>query len=293
MITVENVSKAYGKQQSVRNVSFHCRPGRITGFLGPNGAGKSTTMRIIAGLTTATQGHSTVAGHRYAQLPNPGRVIGLLLDASAMAKGLTGRQTLWLAAKTVGVSTTEVDRYLEKVGLNGPAGNRRVGDYSLGMRQRLGIALALIGRPTALMLDEPANGLDPAGILWMRSLLREFADNGGTVLLSSHLLHEMEQISDDLVVIDNGSIVARGSCAELLSTGTLNVACSDPATLAAELIAAGSKVERLGDNRILVTASAAQVGDLALASGIAIYHLSSATAGSLEDLFMNLTSGGE
>lgn len=291
MITVENLSKVYGNEKSVDDVSFICRPGKITGFLGPNGAGKSTTMRIIAGLTSATEGRATVAGHRYAHIPNPGRVIGLLLDASAMAKGLTGRQTLWLVAKTIGTDVSRIDDLLEAVGLADEAANRRVGDYSLGMRQRLGIAQALIGSPSILMLDEPANGLDPAGIFWMRSLLREFADNGGTVLLSSHLLHEMEQVCDDLVVINDGRIVAKGSRADLLTAGTVTVECSDPERFTADLHSAGIEVERLKEGRLTVAANPKVVGDLALSSGVALYQLVPTTSGTLEDLFMNLTSG--
>src|SRR5690349_8510707 len=188
MITVEHLTKRYGNHPAVDNVSFTCEPGTVTGFLGPNGAGKSTTMRMICGLTPPTTGTATVAGVPYRRLDNPGRRIGVLLDASAQHPGRTGREVLTLAALTMGVDRRRVTQTMEQVGLNAAAAKRRVRAYSLGMRQRLGLAHALLGEPAVLILDEPANGLDPEGIFWMRGLLRNFADRGGTVLLSSHLL---------------------------------------------------------------------------------------------------------
>ncbi|HKO84927.1 MAG TPA: ATP-binding cassette domain-containing protein, partial [Actinomycetota bacterium] len=222
MITVESVTKRYGDYTAVNDVTFTAQSGRVTGFLGPNGAGKSTTMRVIVGLTPPTQGTAHVLGRRFVDLPNPGLEVGVLLDASAQHAGRTGREVLTLATKIMGLPTRRVDEMLDLVSLTDDEATRRVRDYSLGMRQRLGIAHALLGEPEVLILDEPANGLDPAGIRWMRDLLRGHADRGATVLLSSHLLHEIEVVADDLVVIGNGRIVAQGTKEELLrGAGTL------------------------------------------------------------------------
>jgi len=217
MIIVEELSRRYRTHTAVDAVSFRAEPGSVTGFLGPNGAGKSTTMRMMTGLTPPSSGHATILGVPYDQLPNPGRHVGVLLDASAQHPGRTGRETLRLGAMLMGLSRRRVDEMLEVVGLTDGEGDRRTGNYSLGMRQRLGIAHALLGDPQVLILDEPVNGLDPAGIHWMRGLLTGFAERGGTVLLSSHLLHEIEVIADHLVVIGRGVIVADGSKAELLA----------------------------------------------------------------------------
>src|ERR687885_1955213 len=216
MILVDQLTKRYGRYTAVDNVSFAVRPGTVTGFLGPNGAGKSTTMRMLVGLTPPSSGSGTVLGVPYADLRNPGRHVGVLLDASAQHPGRTGREVLSLGALTIGLPRSRVDEMLDLVGLTADEAGRRVGNYSLGMRQRLGIAHALLGDPEVLILDEPANGLDPEGIVWMRRLLRDFADRAGTVLLSSHLLREVERIADELVVISGGQIVARGATDELL-----------------------------------------------------------------------------
>ncbi|MBX6768549.1 MAG: ATP-binding cassette domain-containing protein, partial [Actinomadura rubrobrunea] len=207
MIEVKGLTKRYRDVTAVADVTFTCAPGTVTGFLGPNGAGKSTTMRMICGLTPPTAGSATVKGVPYRRIANPGRHVGVLLDAGAQHSGRTGRETLALTAQVLGVDAARVDRMLELVGLTGKAARRRVGGYSLGMRQRLGIAQALIGDPSVLILDEPANGLDPEGIYWMRTLLRDFAARGGTVLLSSHLLREVEAVADRVVVIAGGRIV--------------------------------------------------------------------------------------
>ena len=211
MITVDSLTRRYDGITAVEDVSFTALPGRVTGFLGPNGAGKSTTMRVLVGLTAPTSGAATVNGARFAELPNPGLEVGVLLDASAQHAGRTGREVLTLASDTMGLPRSRVDEIIGLVGLTSDEAGRRVRTYSLGMRQRLGIATALLGDPEVLVLDEPANGLDPAGIRWMRDLLRGFADRGGTVLLSSHLLHEIEVVADDLVVIGKGRIVAAGT----------------------------------------------------------------------------------
>ncbi|MBI4943907.1 MAG: ATP-binding cassette domain-containing protein [Actinobacteria bacterium] len=217
MIAVEGLTRRYVGFTAVDDVSFTARPGRVTGFLGPNGAGKSTTLRILVGLSAATSGTATVDGRRYVDLPDPGREVGVLLDPSAQHVGRTGRETLTIAQRFMGLPRSRVEEMLALVGLTAQESSRRVRDYSLGMRQRLGIATALLGDPAVLVLDEPANGLDPAGIRWMRGLLRDFADRGGTVLLSSHLIHEIEVVADDLVVLAGGRVVARGPKADLLA----------------------------------------------------------------------------
>jgi ABC-2 type transport system ATP-binding protein len=210
MITIDSLTKKYGRNTVVDDISFVARSGRVTGFLGPNGAGKSTSMRMMVGLTSATSGSATILGRRFADIPNPGAEVGVMIDASAQHAGRTGREILTLAQRMMGLPAHRVAETIAAVGLTETEANRRVGNYSLGMRQRLGVATALIGEPSVLILDEPANGLDPAGIRWMRDLLRGFADQGGTVLLSSHLLHEVEVIADDIVMIGNGQIVAHG-----------------------------------------------------------------------------------
>jgi len=219
MIEVENLSKRYGSVPAVNDVTFRCRPGTVTGFVGPNGAGKSTTLRMICGLAEPSSGTAAVLGSPYRAIPNPGRHVGVLLDASAQHGGRTGEETLTVSAMTVGVGPERVAAVLDEVGLAGRPARKRVRTYSLGMRQRLGIAHALLGEPEVLILDEPANGLDPEGIVWMRRLLRDFADRAGTVLLSSHLLREVEKTADQLVVINGGRVVAQGATGDLLADG--------------------------------------------------------------------------
>jgi len=218
MITASNLTKHYGPVTAVDDVTFHCEPGTVTGFLGANGAGKSTTLRMLTGLTRPDAGRALIGGQRFSDLGNPARVVGTLLDASAMNSGRTGRSTLRIAATVAGVPPSRADELLDAVGL-GQAARRRVGAYSLGMRQRLGLAHALIGAPRVLILDEPANGLDPEGIAWIRGLLRDFADRGGTVLLSSHLLAEIEATADHLVIISGGRVVTQGPLHTLLARG--------------------------------------------------------------------------
>ena len=191
MIETEGLTRQLGGRTVVSDVTFRCEPGTITGFLGPNGAGKTTTMRMLVGLAEPDSGESRILGKRYRDLPNPGRRVGILLDASAQHSGRRGHEALAVSAQTMGVPAQRVGEVLDLVGLDEAAARRRVGEYSLGMRQRLGLAHALLGDPEVLILDEPANGLDPEGMRWMRGLLRNFADRGGTVLLSSHLLAEV------------------------------------------------------------------------------------------------------
>ena len=219
MIDVIRLSKRYGDRLAVDAVSFRCEPGTVTGFLGPNGAGKSTTLRMICGLTAPTSGTALVCGVRYGSLANPGRRVGVLLDATAQHGGRTGREVLTLSARVLAVAATRVDEVLDLVGLSARDAAKRVGGYSLGMRQRLGLAHALLGEPAGLILDEPATGLDPEGIRWLRGLLRGYAERGGTVLLSSHLLAEVERVADRLVVIARGRVVRQGGRDEFAVTG--------------------------------------------------------------------------
>ncbi len=290
MIALESVTRKYGEFTAVDHVSFTARPGRVTGFLGPNGAGKSTTMRIIVGLTHATTGAATVSGRRYVDLPNPGLEVGVLLDASAQHAGRTGREILTIAQRYMGLPRSRVEEMLDLVSLTPEESSRRVRDYSLGMRQRLGLATALIGDPSVLILDEPANGLDPAGIRWMRGLLRDFADRGGTVLLSSHLLHEIEVIADDLVVIGNGRIVAQGAKSDLLASAGAIVRTTDPQVLAEALAANGVTSSYVGTDGLLAQADAEQVGRAAFAAGVPVLELRPADGTGLEEMFLQLTA---
>lgn len=289
MITVESLTKKYGAFTAVDDVSFTARPGRVTGFLGPNGAGKSTSMRIMVGLTPADSGRAEVLGRRFADLPNPGLEVGVLLDASAQHAGRTGREILAVAAHTMGLPKRRVDEMLDRVSLTPTEAGRRVRNYSLGMRQRLGIATALLGEPEVLILDEPANGLDPAGIRWMRDLLRGYADQGGTVLLSSHLLHEIEVIADDLVVIGQGRVVAEGTKASLLASAGTLVRTRDVPSLTRALGAAGLAFSEMTD-ALRVEADADVVGQVALDARVALTELRAAEGAGLEEMFLELTA---
>jgi ABC-2 type transport system ATP-binding protein len=291
MITVEHLSKRYGTHPAVDDVSFTCEPGTVTGFLGPNGAGKSTTMRMITGLTPPTAGAATVDGVPYQRLGNPGRRVGVLLDASAQHAGRTGREVLTLAAMTMGLDRRRVDESLARVGLNKTAAKRRVKAYSLGMRQRLGLAYAMLGDPGILILDEPANGLDPEGIFWMRGLLRDFADRGGTVLLSSHLLREVEAVADKLVVIGSGKIVAQGDKAELLAASGTVVKALDPDALDLVLKRIGLTGTRTTDGGVVVQSDAETIGRAAADAGLVLLELRPAGGGGLEQMFLTLTAG--
>jgi len=290
MITVDSLTKRYGAFTAVDDVSFTAEGGRVTGFLGPNGAGKSTTMRVMVGLTPPTSGTARVSGRLFSDLPNPGLEVGVLLDASAQHAGRTGREILNIAARTMGLPRLRVEEMLDRVSLTEKEADRRVRNYSLGMRQRLGIAHALLGDPTVLILDEPANGLDPAGIRWMRDLLRSYADQGGTVLLSSHLLHEIEVIADDIVVIGNGKIVAQGTKNDLLAAAGTVVRSAAPSTLAHALELAGIASTLGPDGAVRTQADAARVGEVALAAGVALTELRPADGAGLEEMFLELTA---
>ena len=289
MITVENLTKRYGGFTAVDDLSFEVRPGSVVGFLGPNGAGKSTAMRMMTGLTPATSGRATILGKPFRDLHNPGRQVGVMLDASAQHPGRTGREVLLLAAISIGVPRSRVGEVLSLVGLTEDEAGRRVRNYSLGMRQRLGLGAALLGEPQVLVLDEPANGLDPQGIHWMRGLLRSFADGGGTVLLSSHLLHEVQVVADDLVMIGRGRLVAMGSKDDLLGRGGTTVRSTDDARLAALLERAGVDVTRTGSG-LVADAGAEAVGRIAAQEQVVLLELRSGGAEGLEEMFLGLTA---
>jgi len=289
MIAVDHLTKRYGSQLAVDDISFVCEPGTVTGFLGPNGAGKSTTLRMICGLTPPSAGTTTVLDRPYRNLDNPGRRVGVLLDASAQHSGRTGREVLAVSAQVLGVAPSKVGELLDLVGLDKQAAKKRVGQYSLGMRQRLGIAHALLGDPSVLILDEPANGLDPEGIYWMRGLLRDFADRAGTVLLSSHLLGEVEAVADQLLVIGRGKLVAQGAKHELLSAAGVIVRALDTPALHEALAEAGLTATPGADGALLVEAQAEDVGRIAAANGLVLLELRPADTGGLERLFLSLT----
>jgi ABC-2 type transport system ATP-binding protein len=291
MIRVENLTKDYRGLRAVDTITFSCEPGTVTGFLGPNGAGKSTTLRILTGLTLPTAGTATIGGLHFADIPNPGTQVGVLLDASAQHSGRTGREVLALGAATMGLPSSRVDDMLNLVSLTPTEAKRRVRNYSLGMRQRLGIAHALLGDPKVLILDEPANGLDPAGIHWMRSLLRAFADRGGTVLLSSHLLHEIQIIADDLIVIGQGKIVAQGPKDELVQGSRVGtyLRATDSAALKAALDAANIAAAPQGDG-FHVETTAEEAAKVAGEAGLVLVEIRESSQGGLEELFLELTS---
>jgi ABC-2 type transport system ATP-binding protein len=275
MINVEGLTRKYGGFTAVDDVSFVCRPGQVTGFLGPNGAGKTTTMRVMVGLTPPTAGRAT---------------IGVLLDASAQHAGRTGREILTLGALTMGLPMSRVEEMLALVSLDETEAKRRLRNYSLGMKQRLGIAHALLGDPSVLILDEPANGLDPAGIRWMRGLLKGYADRGGTVLLSSHLLHEVEQIADEMILIGRGRIVASGTKDELLAGAEHKaslVTALDNELLSKALREKGLTVTPVGSG-LRVDTPPVEVGRLSVEQGIVLTDLRAGDGG-LEELFLTLT----
>ena len=292
MIQTNGLTKQLGGRTVVSDVTFRCEPGTVTGFLGPNGAGKTTTMRMLVGLSEPDSGHAQILGGRYRDLPNPGRRVGILLDASAQHAGRRGREALAVSAHTMGVPAQRVDALLELVGLDETAARRRVGKYSLGMRQRLGFAHALLGDPEVLILDEPANGLDPEGMRWMRGLLRNFADRGGTVLLSSHLLAEVEAVADRMMIIGGGRIQAQGTRAELLTESGTIVEADDLAALDAALHRAGLTTHPADGDRRLVEAEPEVVARAAMADGVVLRRLAPAEDAGLERLFFELTTSG-
>jgi ABC-2 type transport system ATP-binding protein len=291
VIEVRGLTKRYGAVLAVDDLSFDVEPGRVTGFLGPNGAGKSTTMRMILGLDRPTSGQALVNGRPFATLATPLREVGALLDPSALHPGRSGRSHLRVAARANGLPARRVEEVIEEVGL-GSAARRRVTGYSLGMRQRLGIAAALLGDPRVLLFDEPINGLDLDGIRWMRALLRRLADEGRTVLVSSHLLGEMQQTADRLVVIGRGRLIADTTTEDVLrglGDRQVRVASADADALCTRLRQHGVSVQRVETDELVVEGStAAAVGEVANAARIALSHLSE-VASSLEDAYLELT----
>jgi ABC-2 type transport system ATP-binding protein len=292
MIETQALTKQLGGRTVVSDVTFTCEPGTVTGFLGPNGAGKTTTMRLLVGLSEPDSGEARILGGRYRDLPNPGRRVGILLDATAQHAGRRGREALAVSAQTMGLPAQRVDALLELVGLDAAPARRRVGAYSLGMRQRLGFAHALLGDPEVLILDEPANGLDPDGMRWMRGLLRGFADRGGTVLLSSHLLSEVDAVADRMMIIGDGRIQAQGTRAELLAESGTVVEAANLAALDAALHRAGLTAHPSGGDGRLVEAEPEVVARAAMAGGVLLRHIAPAGDAGLERLFFELTTAG-
>src|SRR5262245_7624408 len=292
-IAVSGLTKHYQDVKAVDNLSFAVEPGRVTGFLGPNGAGKTTTLRMLLGLVTPTAGTATIGGVRYADLDQPARRVGGVLEASAAHRGRTGRNHLRVICQAAGVPLARADEVLELVGLTA-AGDRTFGGYSLGMRQRLGVAAALVGDPQVLILDEPANGLDPEGIRWMRDLLRTLAAHGRTILVSSHQLPEMELLADDLIIISGGRLAAHGRAASVVHSmadgGRTLVRTPEVAKLAAAL-GSNAVVTPAADGDVYVTGvDAAAIGDAARRAGVAIHQLTTQRP-DLEAVFLELTAG--
>jgi ABC-2 type transport system ATP-binding protein len=289
MIEVEHLTKRFRSATAVDDLSFSVPRGRITGFLGPNGAGKTTTLRVLLGLALPTSGRASVAGKRYRELEVPLETVGAVLEASNYHPARTGRNHLRVLAAAAGIANARVDQVLAEVELS-DAARRRVGGYSLGMRQRLSVAAALLGEPELLVLDEPANGLDPEGIRWLRNFLRSFADGGGTVFVSSHVLAEVSQLADEVVIIHRGKLVAHQPVVELIAqaAGATRVRSPRAAALLERLRAAGIDAEADGE-RLAVHAPPERVGDLAAEAGIPLHELVADT-GSLEEAFLELTA---
>jgi ABC-2 type transport system ATP-binding protein len=291
-VSVRGLTKSFGGQLAVDDVDFDIWPGSIVGFLGPNGAGKSTTLRMIVGLTAPTSGTAHIFGTPFHDLDDPARTVGSIVDGVGYHPGRRAIEELRVSAAAAGIPMERCDEVLELVGL-GSAARKRVGQFSLGMRQRLGIAQALLGDPKVLLLDEPANGLDPEGIQWVRQLLRHLADQGRAVLVSSHLLGEVARLVDDVIVIRRGRIVTQAPVAQLTgaSGGSIAVASADDPRLASALTEAGARVEIVPPGLQVQGLEPAAIGDLALHAGIALRELRPVTA-ELEDVFMELTAGG-
>lgn len=290
MIRVQSLTKLYGAVQAVDDLTFTIEPGKVTGFLGPNGAGKSTTMRMMLGLDRPTSGTVTVNGKRYADFPAPLREVGALLDAGAMHPGRTGRAHLRIAGRANGIPSSRVDQVIGQVGLESAAG-RRIKSYSLGMRQRLGIAAALLGDPPVLLFDEPVNGLDLDGVRWIRALLRGCADEGRTVLVSSHLMSEMQLIADRIIVIGRGRLITDATTQDLLrglGAQTVRVRCPQSDALERALSSRGEVTRTTRDELEVTGLSAGDIGDLAHSLGIRIHHLAEIEQ-SLENAYLRLT----
>jgi ABC-2 type transport system ATP-binding protein len=292
MIEVDHLTKRYGKTVAVNDLSFRVTPGRITGFLGPNGAGKTTTLKAVLGLVHPTSGTTRVLGKAYRDLEDPLRRVGAVLETSRYHPGRSGRNHLRVVAAQAGIPNTRVEEVLELVAMKEP-GKRRVGGYSMGMRQRLGLAGALLGDPELLILDEPANGLDPAGIRWLRDLLRSLAGRGRTILISSHVLAEIEQIADEVVIIHRGRFITQSTTRELAqrAAGGVRVRSPDAQRLREVLTVDGMRVFDGEDRALIVNdGTAERVGELAAEHGIVLHELMTERA-TLEEAFLELTAG--
>jgi ABC-2 type transport system ATP-binding protein len=291
MIEAKNLTKRYGDKTAVDHLSFTVEPGQVTGFLGPNGAGKSTTMRLLLGLDRPETGDATFDGRHYRDLPQPLRVVGALLEASAIHTGRSAYNHLLFMAQTQGIGKRRVDEVIDIVGLHDVA-RKRAGGFSLGMGQRLGIASALLGDPTVLLLDEPVNGLDPQGVIWIRNLMKRLASEGKTIFVSSHLMNEMAVTADHLIVIGRGKLVADCTTDEFIDRSTeksVLVRSPDAGRLGEAIAAEGGRVLSQGDGLLDVAhLEAARIGELASANGMVLHELTP-RRGSLEDAFMELT----
>ena len=291
VITVENLTKRYGRKAAVDDLSFEIPHAAVTGFLGPNGAGKTTTIRMILGLVRPTAGRTTLGGEPFVETAQPSRRVGVLLDGAGAHPNRTARNHLRVLAAERGIDPTRVEKTLEIVELL-PDADQKVGGYSLGMRQRLDLAAALLGEPELLILDEPANGLDPAGIRWLRGFLRDFAASGGTVFVSSHQLAEISLLADEVVVIHRGRLVTHTTVAELTARGAVRVRAPEVDRLRRALVAGGATVREVDAERIEVTDLAVeQVGTAAAREGVVLYELIP-RASTLEDVFLQITAEG-
>jgi ABC-2 type transport system ATP-binding protein len=290
-IVVEDLSKSFGTVHAVRNLTFTVEPGSVTGFLGPNGAGKTTTLRMLLGLVHPSSGRALIGGRPYSDIHNPSRVVGAALEAASFHPGRTARNHLRVYCAAASLPDARADQVLDMVGLGGAA-KRKVRGFSLGMRQRLGLAATLLGDPRVLILDEPANGLDPEGIRWLRGFFRQMAGEGRTVLVSSHLLNEIQEVADRVVILNRGELVRSGSIAELLAGTDLAVVRTPQAgDLSAALAAAGLSGQRSDDATLRVkTSDLAHVGHVAFTAGIELHELSLEKF-DLEQLFFSLTRG--
>jgi ABC-2 type transport system ATP-binding protein len=305
LIEVRNLTKRFGSKVAVDDLSFTVEPGRVTGFLGPNGAGKSTTMRVILGLDRPQAGTAAIEGRAYRDLPDPMRTVGALLEAKSVHSGRSARNHLLFLAQTQGLPASRVDEMLGLVGLTEVAG-KRAGGFSLGMNQRLGIAAAMLGNPRVLLLDEPVNGLDPEGVLWIRNLMKYLAAEGRTILVSSHLMNEMAVTADHLIVIGKGRLIADASTADVIARGTeksVRVRTPDAAKLTELMTAAGGEVsivaadqagedgQPVGSELLTVmNLEAPRIGELAASASLVLHELTPQLA-SLEEAFMELTAG--
>src|SRR5487761_2191037 len=291
MLAIEHLTKRYGDTVAVDDLSFEVKPGVITGFLGPNGSGKSTTMRVMLGLDRPTKGTATINGRTYTHLRAPLHEVGALLDAKAVHPGRTARNHLRALAASNQIAASRVKEVLEFAGISSVA-NKRVGGFSLGMSQRLGIAAALLGDPGVLLFDEPVNGLDPEGIRWIREFFRSLASEGRTVFVSSHLMSEMAVSADQIIVIGRGKFITQGSVDDLTKTaqGSVLVRTSDPTLLQQVLLSHGAQVQATNESMLTVSGlSSDEVGKIAFASGLTLYELTPQRA-SLEEVFMDLTA---